>query len=336
MLRAHLEKLFDAFCLSEQEAREAMAAVLSNTNTCQTAALLALMKYRGETATEITGMAKALLRDPIVLKQPALDIVGTGGDRAKTVNLSTGAAILTAACGVPVAKHGGRSVSSLSGSADVLEAFGIDLAIPIKQVQPCLDFAGITYLFAPHFYPCLKDVSTIRQMLKFPTVFNTLLCLVNPAHVENLMVGVASELALDVMAQAIVRLGIAKRALVFHGNGIDEVSTLGSVQARYIRADNIQAIEINPSDFGFEKCCLADLQGGDAHNNAQILREVFAGRPSPVADSIILTSACALKLTGQVGTVQEGVCVARQALSDGKAQTTLNRLIEFGGTYAKS
>jgi anthranilate phosphoribosyltransferase len=324
----YLNQILQDSTLSSQEAEAAMNQILEGCDPCQTASFLTLLKYRGETPEEIAGMVQALEKRalPAPLSKPVLDIVGTGGDMASTVNISTGAAILAAACGISVAKHGNRSVSSKSGSADVLEALGVEIETPPENLDTCLQEANMAFMYAPSYHPSLKALTPVRKALKLPTVFNLLGPLLNPAKAEFALIGVAQQTNLELMSKALLQIGTIKRALVFHGSGLDELTPIGIVSAYLIDKGVMTQIQINPSNFGFEPCNLADLQGGDAQTNAAILREVFAGKKCAIADALILTAGAALWIFHRCTTLEEGVNIARKVLEDGKALTQLEQL----------
>lgn len=331
MLKAALHLLLEKTSLSQEEAKDAMRAIMQGANPHQIAAYLSLLKSKGETAEEIAGMAQALKDNAlkIVLPFPVFDIVGTGGDGARTVNISTGASILIASCGIPVVKHGNRSISSLAGSADVLEALHISIEVPPHEVERSLHEAMIAFLFAPYYHPSLKTLKSLRKSLPFPTVLNALGPLLNPAHAEYALIGVAQPTFLEPMAQAILQLGRIKRALVFHGSGLDELTTLGPITAYEINEQSKQLVEINPGTLGFHPCTLADLQGGDAQHNAHLLKEVFSGKPGALADTLVLNAAAALYIFGRIPSIKEGIPIARAALKEGKALETLEKWAAF-------
>ncbi|NGX37068.1 MAG: Anthranilate phosphoribosyltransferase [Chlamydiae bacterium] len=331
MLTTHLHQLLNQSSLTQEEAESAMNSILEGADPLQTAAFLAILRYRGETVEEVTGMVKALEKKAVSaqLPHPTLDIVGTGGDLASTVNISTGSAILAAACGIPIAKHGNRSVSSRSGSADVLEALGIQIEVPPDQLAESLQELNIAFMYAPFYHPSLKKVGPIRRGLRFPTVFNILGPLLNPAKSEYALIGVAKENALELVAKVILQCGVIKRALVFHGCGLDELTSLGPITAYHVHEGNIKKLEIDPVALGFSPCSLQDLQGGDASLNARILKEVFAGKDCPVADALILNAGAALWIFGRAPSLEEGIRIARSVLKAGKALSLLEKWETF-------
>jgi anthranilate phosphoribosyltransferase len=327
----YLQMLKEKPHLTKLEAEEAMDFILDEADSHQIAAFLAILKYRGESACEVAGMVKALQKRavPVKLSFSVLDIVGTGGDLANTVNISTGSSILAAACGIPIAKHGNRSVSSQSGSADVLENFGVDLEASSEEIGDYIREVGIGFMYAPAFHPSLKKLSPIRKALRLPTIFNILGPLLNPAKVEYALIGVANESMLEVISQVAFQLENIKRAFVFHGSGLDELTTMGKIVGYHIHNGQMNRLEIDPASFGFSKCTLKELQGGDAQLNASILKEVFAGKQCAIADALILNAGAAIWIFGQTASLAEGIQVAREALQEGKALKVLDKWINL-------
>ncbi|WP_068469819.1 anthranilate phosphoribosyltransferase [Candidatus Protochlamydia phocaeensis] len=330
-LESYLHLLFSKKELTRQQAEAVMDLIVEEANPYQAAALLSILKYRGETADEVIGFLSAFAKRalPVHLPYPVLDIVGTGGDLANTVNISTGSAILAAACGIPVAKHGNRSLSSRSGAADVLEALGVEVEIPPDRIGSCLVEANISFLFAPYYHPSLKKLGPIRKGLKLPTACNLLGILLNPAKAEYSLIGVAQASLLELVSEVILKLGNRKRTLVFHGCGLDELSPLGPAIAYDISNGKKERLEIDPLSLGLPSCSLSDLQGGDAQANAAILKEVFAGRKCAVADALIFNAGAALWVFERTPSLQEGIHVARRALETGQALQVLEKWRQF-------
>jgi anthranilate phosphoribosyltransferase len=327
---SYLQLLMVKSSLTRDEAEAAMTMILNDEDSHQIAAFLAILKYRGETPSEVAGMVAALQKKalPVRLKNfSVLDIVGTGGDLANVVNISTGSAILAAACGIPIAKHGNRAVSSQSGSADVLEELGIDLEASPDHLAYYLQEVGIAFMFAPNYHPSLKKLAPIRKGLKLPTVFNILGPLLNPAKAEYALIGVAHESTLELMSQVILQLGYKKRTFLFHGSGLDELTTLGKIMAYDIQNGHINRLEIDPTSLGFSFCSLEELRGGDAKLNASILKMALAGKQSAVADALILNAGAAVWIFGKAATLDEGIQMARKVLSEGKALGVLEKWV---------
>ncbi|MBS0625713.1 MAG: anthranilate phosphoribosyltransferase [Verrucomicrobia bacterium] len=317
MLQTYIEKLISGESLTLKESEAAGAAMINGADPVQTGAFLALLKAKGETADELVGLVEAMRKAAVkvALPFPTVDIVGTGGDRAGTVNISTGSALLAAACGVPVVKHGNRAVSSKSGSADVLEELGFDLH---EDVLKSLAEKNFAFCFAPDYHPALKNVRGVRHSLKIPSAFNLLGPLLNPAGIEHLQLGVYSTKLVVLIAEALHRLG-TRRSLVFHGHGLDELSCIGPVDALLVEEKGISPLRIDPAKLGLAPCTLEDLKGGSAQDNAEILRRALSGAPSRISDTLILNAAVAQFLYGSVSSLEEGVIKAREALAKGVA-----------------
>lgn len=331
MLKSYLQLVMNRSYLTEDEAESAMNMILNEADPHQIAAFLAILQYRGETPAEVAGMVSALQKKalPVNLSFPVLDIVGTGGDMANTVNISTGSAILAAACGIPIAKHGNRSVSSRSGSADVLEELGIDPETSPEELTYCIHEAGIGFMFAPTYHPSLKKLATIRKGLKLPTVFNIMGPLLNPANAEYALIGVPNESVLELMSQVILRFQNKKRTLLFHGSGLDELTTAGKVIAYDIQNGQRNRLEIDPASLGFTTCSLEELKGGDAKLNASILKRAFAGEHSAVADTLIFNAGAAIWIFGKTANLEDGIQFARETLKEGKALKTLEKWVSL-------
>jgi anthranilate phosphoribosyltransferase len=331
VLKPYLQLLLENSVLSYEQAEGLMLAALGGADMHQFAAILAIMRYRGEAPSEVAGMVSALQKKAVSvhLPVPVMDIVGTGGDQANTVNISTGAAILAAACGIPIAKHGNRAATSRSGGADVLEALGIDIEATPEQLPRYIENAGIGFMFAPVYHPSFKQLAPLRRALKIPTVLNLLGTLTNPAKAEYALIGVASLSALKLFSQVLPQLGHKKRILLFHGQGVDELTPLGKIQAYDIRGGHCMPLEIDPAAYGFAACTLNQLQGGDAATNAALLTQLFAGRfPTALgalADTLILNAGAAVWIFGAAATLEEGIQIARQALLEGRAMQKLEQ-----------
>lgn len=330
-LLPYLQMLLQKKHLTQRQAQEAMRAILEGADPLQTAAFLTLLKYREPTPEEILGMVSAAQAKavPVHVQYPTLDIVGTGGDMAGTVNISTGAAVLTAACGVPVLKHGNRASSSRSGSADVLEALGLPIEIPPEQIGHCLENFQIGFLFAPFYHPELKKISAFRKSLKIPTIFNLLGPFLNPAKAPYALIGVADPLLLPSLSQVVAQSDYRKRTLLFHGSGLDELTPLGLITAYDIREGHVHPLEIDPRSLGFSPCSVKDLQGDGPETNARILEDALAGEKGPVADSLIFNAGAALWIFNRAASLKEGIDLARSVQTEGKAQDVLKKWREF-------
>jgi anthranilate phosphoribosyltransferase len=335
-LRDTLEQLLSGKSLDEPAAGALLRALTaSDTPPAMAGALLAALRSKGVTAGELRGFARAmraLARVPHISPAPrAIDIVGTGGDASGSFNLSTGAALLTAACGVDVVKHGNRSVSSQSGSADVLEQLGLRLPLDEAAAGACLAATRFTFLFAPHYHPAMKAVAPIRKDLGVRTVFNILGPLTNPAAPLFQLTGAFNLPTAQLMADALSGLPI-ERAFVVHGaEGWDEPTPLGPFTVLDVRPGEVKASIRSPSDYGLDLCGARDLAGGDAASNARALRAVLDGTDrGPHRDALLLGAALALEIVGRVREPREGVALASAAIDSGAARKTLDALAAFG------
>lgn len=331
MFKNYLQTLINQQPLTREHSRAAINAMLEQEITAeQSAALLVLLRSKRETADEILGVIDALQAQmlPVPTDMALVDIVGTGGDQAGTVNISTGAAILAASCGVPIAKHGNRSVSSACGSADVLEALGIDIHMPTPRLIECLTMLNIGFCFAPQYHTVLAKLRTIRNHLAIPTVLNMVGPFLNPAKARHLLLGVYSVSLLPVFADILVHLNLGKSVLV-HGNGLDELSCCGATQVIEVENGKQRHYEIHPEDFGLQVCSIEDLKGGDAVKNAELLAHALHGKPGAITDTILLNAAMAIYLYGLTDNLAAALAQARQALHAGKAIKLLTQWQQF-------
>ena len=335
-LREILERLLQRRDLSENEAGQLLVALTdAAVAPAMSGALLAALRSKGITPDEVRGFAgamRSLARRPqLPPGPPAVDIVGTGGDASGSFNLSTGAALLVAAMGVRVVKHGNRSVSSRSGSADLLEALGLPLPLDEQAAGDCLAATGFTFLFAPHYHPAMKEVAPVRRALGVRTVFNLLGPLTNPAEPPFSLIGAYSADAAKLMAETLAGMPI-QRVFVIHGDpGWDEATPVGPFELYDVQPGRVTREVRDPRDLGMARCAPADLAGGDAAHNAVGLRAVFEGRDAgPHRDAIVLNAALALEVTGAVPSAVAGVAAANEAITRGDGARLLERLAAFG------
>jgi anthranilate phosphoribosyltransferase len=304
-------------------------------------ALLVALRTKGVTADEVRGFAGAMralaLKPALPAALDAIDIVGTGGDGSGSLNLSTGSALLAAACGLPIVKHGNRSISSRSGSADLIEALGFRLPLDENRAAECFHATGFTFLFAPYFHPAMKALAPIRTALGVRTVFNLLGPLTNPAAPRFLLVGAYDAETAELMAGTLAGMQI-ERAWVVHGaGGWDEATPIGSFVAYDVSPLQIMRREINPEEFGIARCAPRDLAGGDAKANLKALMDVFEGRDQgPHLDTLVLQCGLALMIAGRAQSIAAGIALARAVVASGKAVVWLQRLCAFAAHAAHS
>jgi anthranilate phosphoribosyltransferase len=331
MFPSLIEKLQRHHDLTAEEAASAMEEIMEGrAQPAHIAGLLVALAMKGERPSEIVGLARTMRAKATKLSRPyapLFDTCGTGGDRAHTFNVSTIAALVVAACGVRVAKHGNRSVSSRCGSADVFEALGVNVAAPPAGVERCLAEAGIAFFFAPTFHPSMRHAAPTRKELGIRTAFNLLGPLTNPAGASRQLVGVPRPELTELVARSLALLG-SERAWVVHGaDGLDEISTTGYTKVSECRDGAVNTFYVHPSDFKLPKATPAALRGGEAAENAAVARAVLAGERGPARDIVVLNAAASLLIAGTVSTIREGLDQAEQALDDGRAAVVLERLV---------
>jgi anthranilate phosphoribosyltransferase len=316
--------------LSRADAAAAFDAILSGEVTpSQLGGFLMALRVRGETVEEITGAVTAMRAKmlPVVAPPDAIDVVGTGGDGSGSYNVSTLAALIVAACGVPVAKHGNRAASSKSGTADTLAALGVKIGVAPAVVERCIREAGIGFMLAPTHHAAMRHVGPTRAELGTRTIFNLLGPLANPAGVKRQMIGVFSAAWLLPMAEVLRNLG-SERVWIAHGaDGLDEMSTTGTTKIVELKDGAIRAFEIAPEDVGLTRVDLAALKGGDAAHNAEALKAVLGGARNAYAEIAMLNAAGALVVAGKARELAEGVAMAGDALASGAAKRVLDRLV---------
>lgn len=295
------------------------------------AAMLTALKMKGEAPEEIAGAAIAVRSCATAFPtqaEPVSDCVGTGGDGANTINISTTAAILAAACGLKMAKHGNRSVSSMSGSADLLEAFGVNLMMTPDVASDCLAKANVCFLFAPAYHPGFKYAGPVRKVMGIRTLFNILGPLVNPAFPKTMLLGVYTPELIPVVAKSVQLTGV-ENAWVVHGSGLDEIALHGPSQVTEIRHGELTEKTITPQDFGLETYSLEDIKGGTPEENANMSKMILAGKGKPAHNAaVIINCAALLYLHNKAGNLKAAAEIATKVLASGDALTTLNTLVE--------
>ena len=327
-LKPVLARLAAGERLAESEAEHAFGLIMAGEATpAQIAGLLMAMRVRGETVAEMTGAVRAMRARMVAVEAPpeAIDIVGTGGDAAGTLNISTAAALVVAACGVPVAKHGNRALSSRSGAADALAALGVTLDVPFDRLPGVLAEAGICFLMAPRHHAALRHAAGPRIELGTRTIFNLLGPLANPARVRRQMTGTFAPHWLRPMAEALARLG-TERAWLVHGQGLDELTLAGESEVVEVKDGEIRAFTVTPEEAGLPRAPAAALKGGDPAENAAALEQLFAGAPGAYRDCVLLNAAAGLIVAGRAATLAEGAALARTAIDSGAAAAVLQRL----------
>ena len=333
MIQPAIAELMEGRDLSQEAARDVMRSIMDGEATPgQIGAFLVALRIKGETADEIAGCAEAM-REHVLVVRPArtdlVDTAGTGGDGARTFNISTAAALVAAAAGAAVAKHGNRAVSSSSGSADVLEALGFNLELAPETIARSIDELGFGFLFAPTHHPAMRHAAPVRRELATRTVFNVLGPLTNPAGARAQVVGVYAAELVPTIAEVLARLD-ADRAFVVHGaGGVDELSPAGPNLVCEVADGQVRRREIDPLDFGIERCSAEDLRGGGPAENADTIRRIFSGADGGKRDAVLLNAAGAIAAGGLARDLAEGVGLAREAIDSGAAGERLDALIAF-------
>lgn len=329
-LKAYLKKVVGGGNLSEEEASEAMEIIMSNSSTdAQIASFMTALAMKGETIGEITGFARTMRQKASLLEglEDSIDIVGTGGDLHHTFNISTTSAFVLAGAGAQVAKHGNRSVSSRSGSADVLESLGVRIDLSPQRVKEVVEKIGVGFMFAPVFHKSMRFAATPRRELGLRSFFNILGPLANPAGTQYILMGVYDEAQVETLGRVLQNLGV-RGGMVVHGlDGLDEVSTTSETMVTEIRQGTLRHYVIRPEDYGIPRADMKDLVGGDALENAEITRSILKGTLGPKRDIVVFNSGCALYARGLAASIEEGVAMAKESIDSGKAFGKLEALI---------
>lgn len=328
-----LDRLTTGRDISRQEAHDAMSEVMAGrADPAQIAAFLVALRMKGETVEEMTGLVEAFREAavpvPLQKRDHLIDIVGTGGDRSNTFNISTTAAFVAAGAGATVAKHGNRAASSRCGSADVLEGLGMVIDLPPEQMAVLVEEERFGFFFAPNYHPAMRHAVPVRKALGIPTVMNVLGPLSNPARVQRYAVGVADQAMAERMIRVLGSLG-AESAFVVHGeDGLDEVTTTGPTYILRLRDGEVTHAEFTPEDFGIERAEATDLQGGDVEENVSIVRDILAGKPGPRRDAAVVNASVGIVAAGLAVGFVEGVEAACESIDSGSAAAVLEGVVE--------
>lgn len=337
-IREAIDKLVNRVNLSEADMIDVMNQIMTGEATpLQVASFLTALRMKGETVEEITGAARVMREKAHrvnVGSKTVLDTCGTGGDQKGTFNISTTVAFVLAGAGVNVAKHGNRSVSSHSGSADVLGALGVKIDAPRERVEQCIAEIGIGFLFAPLLHEAMKYAVQPRRDIGIRTIFNLLGPLTNPAMATHQLIGIYSGELVGMIARVLKNLG-SVCAMVVHGlEGLDEISLCGPTQVAELRDGEVKQYLIEPEQFGLKRCRLEDLQGGNPEQSAAMVRAVLDGEPGPRRDVVLLNGGAALYISGRASNIEEGIRLAAQSIDSGKARQKLEQLIEMTNAAA--
>jgi len=336
-MRSSIEKLNNKENLTQPEIEEVMHEIMSGeAKENDISDFLLALREKGPTVDEITGAAKIMRKFVVSIDtehEVVLDTCGTGGDKKGTFNISTITALVVAGAGVAVAKHGNRSVSSSCGSADVLEALGVNLNVEQEHLSACMDEVGIAFLFAQKLHPAMKNVAPVRKKLGVETIFNILGPLTNPARATHQILGVYSRDLVEPMAEVLGNLGL-KRALVVHGSdGLDEITTTGKTFISEFNGNEVISYDISPDELGLDAAQSDDLNGGSLDDNVQIFIDILDGKPGPKRDIVVLNAAYALYVAEKVKDISEGIELAQETIDTGKALGKLNELKAFTQKY---
>lgn len=318
--------------LSAEILKESFVEIIEGkASEAQIAGFLMGLSMKGETEEEILTTVKLFREYAIKIKSPegAIDIVGTGGDRSGTFNVSTATSFVVAGAGIPVAKHGNRSASSQCGSIDVLEELGIKVDITPNIAEKCLFECGMTVLFAPLYHPAMKRVAPVRKELKIRTIFNILGPMLNPAQVKRLLLGVFARQYMDTIARVLSRLGAEDLMVVHSEDGLDEITVTAKTHIVRAKDGQIKTFTVSPEEMGFNKASLKDIQGGDRKENARIILNIFKGEKGPQRDVVLMNAAAALQIAGKASDFKEGIEIAKESIDSGKAYYKLEELKKF-------
>ena len=337
-LKQHIAKIANRDALTVGEAREAFDIIMSgDASPSQIGGFLMGLRVRGETVAEISGAVSTMRAKMLAVHAPddAIDIVGTGGDASGSYNVSTLAALVVAATGLPVAKHGNRALSSKSGTADTLAALGVNIEAGPETIAACIREAGVGFMFAPAHHSAMRHVGPTRVELGTRTIFNLLGPLSNPAGVDRQLIGVFAPEWVEPLAEVLKELG-STSAWVVHGDGLDEMTTTGTTKVAQLRDGRITTFEVSPEDAGLERVEFARLRGGDARRNAEALQAVIGGEKNAYRDIALLNAAGALVMAGAASDLSDGVAKAAEAIDNGSTSKVLAKLVESSNREAKA
>jgi anthranilate phosphoribosyltransferase len=328
-----LTALLDRQDLTAAQARAAMATILSGDATpAQLIGFVVALRAKGETPEEVSGLLDAVLAEatrvplPDEIRDVAVDIVGTGGDRSHSINVSTMASIVVAGAGVPVCKHGARAASSKCGTADVLEALGVAVDLAPEGVARCVEEAGMGFCLAPRYHPAFRFAAASRREIGIPTVFNLLGPMANPGRVRRQVIGVANPAVAELML-ASLRIHGSLSTWVVHGNGLDELTTTGASTVLALEDDRVRTFEVDPVELGLAPAIIDELVGGTPAENAQAVRDVLAGRTGPHRNIVVLNAGAGLVVAGRAASLAEGIAIAAESIDSGSAGRVLERLV---------
>jgi len=336
-MKTLIYKLSEGNNLTPEEAEYAMKEMMSgNTTNAQIGAFLTALRIKGETSAEIASFARTMRKfaENIHPKNYVVDSCGTGGDRLNTYNISTTAMFIISGAGISVAKHGNRAVTSKSGSADVLEALGVKIDLEPKNVEKCINEIGIGFMFAPNFHKAMKFVMPARKEIGIKTVFNILGPLTNPANAKGQVVGVYSEELTEKICEVLKILELEK-AFVVCGNGMDEISTLGKTKISELKDGEIKTYYVHPNEFGIKTQTIEELKGGDAKENAEILRKILLGEKTNKRDIAILNAAAGIVVGKKADNIKEGIEIAKESIASGKAYKKMEEMIKYTNSVQK-
>ncbi|MCL7412548.1 MAG: anthranilate phosphoribosyltransferase [ANME-2 cluster archaeon] len=333
-MQEFIQKITSGHDLSSEEAESAIGSIFADATDAQIGAFLIALKMKGESANEIAGLARGMKKAANIIHPKVsgtlVDTCGTGGDSSHTINVSTASAIVTSAAGVPVAKHGNYSITSRSGSADVLKELGVSIDLPPDKVEQVIEQAGIGFMLAPVFHPSMKRVGGPRKELGVRTVFNILGPLTNPANARAQVIGVFDESLCITMADVLNLLG-TKRAFVVHGSGLDEISNLGQTTVAELNDGNVETYSLTPEELGIPRAIIHDIKGGTPQENAADIVKIVKGKKGPKRDIVVMNSAAALVVGEKASDLKDGIELAQQTIDNGSALEKLRNFVNIAG-----